>query len=188
MKTPRQKLEILAAAIGRCRKCRLHQGRLHSVPGEGNPKARVMFVGEAPGKQEDRTGQPFIGPAGKFLNQLLAEHEIRRSDLFLTSCVKCRPPGNRTPGQRELDICVADWLLPQIEIIKPAIVVLCGRTATRKLLGEPVQLAEVHGALYRRNERSYFITYHPAAAMRFPDIATAIRSDFQRLAGLMTGV
>jgi len=188
MKTPREKLELLATAIGRCRKCRLCRGRLHAVPGEGNPGARVMFVGEAPGAGEDRTGRPFIGPAGKFLDQLFSEYEIRRSALFLTSCVKCRPPGNCTPRGRELDICVANWLLPQIEIIKPEIVVLSGLTATRKLLGEAVKLADVHGTLHKRDERSYFITYHPAAGMRFPAIAAAIRSDFKLLAGLMTGV
>ena len=110
-------LDELAVAIRRCRKCRLYSKRLHAVPGEGTPDADVMLVGEAPGAVEDRTGRPFMGPAGKFLNQLFTENEIRRSAVFLTSCVKCRPPENRNPRSRELDTCATTWLLPQIDRI-----------------------------------------------------------------------
>ena len=187
MQTAQKKLDDLAIVIRRCRKCLLYKQRLHAVPGEGNPKASVVFIGEAPGVQEDRKGRPFIGTAGKFLNQLLVEYNIQRDDLFLTSCVKCRPPGNRTPKRKELDICITTWLLPQLELIKPEIVVLCGRTAAQQMLEKPVKIADIHGTLHQKDELYYFITYHPAAGMRFPLIEADMRLDFIRLAEFMIG-
>jgi len=181
MQTIQKKLDDLATAITHCQKCPLSRQRRHAVPGEGNSKAQIVFVGEAPGVKEDQSGRPFIGPAGKFLNQLFTDYAIQRDDLFLTSCVKCRPPENRTPKCEELHSCVTNWLLPQLELIKPEIVVLCGRTATRQLLGQPGKIADIHGTLHRRDGRTYLITFHPAAGMRFPAIAEAMRLDFEHL-------
>ncbi len=178
-------LDTLAAAIRNCRKCDLAGQRQHAVPGEGNPRARLLFIGEAPGAKEDRSGHPFIGPSGKFLEQLFAEHGIRRDAVFITSCVKCRPPSNRTPTASELTTCINNWLLPQIQCIDPKIIVLCGRVASLGLLGEPVKISQAHGTLVARNGRRYFISYHPAAGMRFPKIAAAMRSDFKILAQLV---
>ena len=180
------RIDRLEKAIRSCRQCGLYKKRLHAVPGEGPPDARVMFVGEAPGAAEDRTGRPFIGPAGKFLDQLFAGNSIRRSSLYLTSCLKCRPPGNRNPRASELDTCVSSWLLPQIQLIKPEIIVLCGRIAAGQLLGIPVKITEIHGSTYQRNGQVYFITFHPAAGMRFPRTAAAMRKDFRLLAALMS--
>ena len=179
------RLEKLAAAIRGCRKCGLSRQRILAVPGEGNPGACLMFIGEAPGAREDQTGRPFIGPAGRFLEQLFAECNIRRGDVFITSCVKCRPPGNRNPTSGELTTCITSWLLPQIKLIDPEIIVLCGRVAALGLLGGPVKISEAHGTLVLRNGRKYFISYHPAAGMRFPRIAATMRSDFKILLRLI---
>ena len=180
------RLEKLADEIRRCRKCGLARLRHHAVPGEGNPNARLMFVGEAPGAKEDQTGRPFVGPAGTFLNQLFAAFNIRREAVFITSCVKCRPPGNRNPTANELTACVNSWLLPQIELIDPEIIVLCGRVAALALLDEPVKISDAHDTLVVRNGRRYFISYHPAAGLRFPEIATTMRADFKALMQLVS--
>lgn len=180
-----ERLERLAAAIRKCAKCGLAGERQHAVPGEGNPGARVMFIGEAPGAKEDQTGRPFIGPAGRFLEQLFDECNIRRGDVFITSCVKCRPPGNRNPTSGELTTCITSWLLAQIELVDPEIIVLCGRVAALGLLGKPVKISEAHGTLVLRNEHKYFISYHPAAGMRFPGIAATMHSDFKILLRLI---
>lgn len=119
-------LAHLARGIQHCRSCPLHGQRHHAVPGEGRFDARVVVVGEAPGAEEDRTGRPFVGAAGRFLDGLLQEEGSSRSDVFLTSCVKCRPPGNRTPHAQELDICARHWLLPQLDLVAPAVVVMAG--------------------------------------------------------------
>ncbi len=179
------RLRELAGAIRRCRQCGLFRHRLHAVAGEGPPDARIVLVGEAPGAGEDRTGRPFIGPAGKFLDRLLAAHGFRRQDLFLTSCVKCRPPGNRTPHRAELQTCINAWLRPQIELIDPEVTVLCGRTAVSALLDRSLRISDYHGVFRCRDGRIFFITYHPAAAMRFPAAAEAIQHDFSLLADRM---
>ena len=182
-----EKLEHFARGIYRCRKCRLHKERRHAVPGEGDPGCRIVLVGEAPGAVEDRTARPFMGPAGKFLDRLLADHDIRRQDLFLTSCVKCRPPGNRNPKDDEIECCVTNWLQPQLDVIEPEIVVLAGLVAARQFLGGSPVMAEVHGTEHRRHGRLYFVTYHPAAGMRFPAAAKAMHADFEKLSGKIRG-
>jgi uracil-DNA glycosylase family 4 len=179
-----QRLEHLARGTQRCRRCPLHEGRLHAVPGEGPGDARIMLVGEAPGAMEDRTGRPFVGPAGRFLDKLLCAHAIDRAEVFITSCVKCRPPGNRKPRSDEVETCIANWLRPQLDVIAPTVVVLLGEVATRRVLGERSPLARVHGTVHREQGRAYLITYHPAAGMRFPAIAGAMDGDFATLARL----
>jgi DNA polymerase len=182
---PDSRLAELIARIRHCRKCGLAKLRHHAVPGEGNPNARLLFVGEAPGAKEDQTGRPFVGPAGRFLNQLFVAFNIRREAVFITSCVKCRPPGNRNPTANELAACVGGWLLPQIELIDPEIIVLLGRMAALTLLDKPVKISEAHGTLVVRNGRKYFISYHPAAGLRFPRIAATMRTDFKALMELV---
>ncbi|HFQ91063.1 MAG TPA: uracil-DNA glycosylase [Desulfobulbus sp.] len=179
------RLRALADGIGRCRRCPLSRHRTRAVAGEGPPDARMVLVGEAPGAREDQTGRPFVGPAGRFLDRLLAEQGFRRSDIFLTSCVKCRPPGNRTPHRQELTTCTSTWLLPQLRLIAPAVTVLCGRTAVAALLGGPFRLADHHGTFRRQGDMTYFITYHPAAAMRFAETAAAMQADLALLAARM---
>lgn len=178
---PATELESLALDIKRCEKCRLHQGRRHAVPGEGPADAGIVILGEGPGGVEDRTGRPFTGPAGKLLDALLRDNGIMRSEVFITNCVKCRPPENRTPRRDELATCSMAWLNRQLQLIAPRLVILLGQTATRQMLGREASVTHLHGTLHQRDERDYFVTYHPAAALRFDTIATALRADFQRL-------
>ena len=156
--------------IRRCRKCPLHRNRAHAVPGEGPVRADVFFLGEAPGKEEDKKGLPFVGRSGKFLERLLDEIGMSRREAYITSSVKCRPPNNRTPLANELEICKNAWLDRQISLIAPKIVVTLGKAASYQVSGTKQNLDSIHGRTIRRNGRIYFATYHPAAAMRFPQI------------------
>lgn len=174
-------LESLASGIRRCTQCRLHQSRTLAVPGEGPVGAKLVFIGEGPGGVEDRTGRPFVGPAGRLLDSLLRDHGIQRREVFITNAVKCRPPGNRAPRRDELEICASAWLHRQLELVAPRWVVLLGQVATRQLLGDPATVTRWHGTVQRRSEHFYFVTYHPAAALRFAAISAALRSDFEIL-------
>ena len=180
-------LRALRRGIVRCRRCRLCAQRRHAVPGEGPAEARLLVVGEAPGAAEDASGAPFRGAAGAFLDDLLAEAGMDRAGIFVTNCVKCRPPANRTPRADELATCRTAWLVPQIEAVDPRLIVLLGRTALGAVLGERRPLREVHGRLVRQGARVVLPTYHPAAGMRFPPIGARMRQDFaalRRAAGL----
>jgi uracil-DNA glycosylase family 4 len=178
-------LSQLAHGIQHCHECRLHQGRLHAVPGSGPLEAPVIFVGEAPGKTEDLTGLPFQGAAGRFLRAQMAEMEIPTHRTFFTNCVKCRPPNNRKPYKDELTLCKTHWLLLQLELIKPEIVVLLGETAIRSMLGIRQPIEAIHGHLQQKDDTQYLPTYHPAAAMRFPAMADAFKMDLNFLSTLL---
>jgi uracil-DNA glycosylase family 4 len=155
------------------------------VPGEGNPGARVMCVGEAPGEQEDKHGKPFCGRSGDFLTQILSIAGLTRQAVFITSSVKCRPPRNRIPHINELDACRELWLLKQIAIVDPEIIVALGKTAMKSLLNEHGSLEHLHGARIDREGRQFLITYHPAAGMRFPKVKKLMRDDFRKLVRLL---
>ena len=127
-------LEELAAEIKVCPKCRLSETRTHAVPGEGSANARIMFVGEGPGENEDKTGRPFVGQAGKLLNKLLEEAGIEREDVFISNIVKCRPPGNRVPAADEVEAC-NDYLMAQIAITEPKFICPLGSSSLKTLLG-----------------------------------------------------
>jgi uracil-DNA glycosylase family 4 len=184
---PEQALERMADRIRRCTRCRLHEGRRHAVPGEGCARARVMLVGEAPGAKEDESGRPFCGMSGRFLDEVLANAGMERADVFITSSVKCRPPGNRTPRADELATCGRLYLTRQIELIDPDLVVLMGKTPVLQVFGETGNLAGLHGRVRERHGRRCLPTYHPAAAMRFPGPRAAIRADFRMIRGLLGG-
>jgi len=164
----KKELNKVRSQIIRCNKCRLSKTRTHAVPGEGPLNAKIMFIGQAPGKEEDRRGRPFVGRAGQFLNKLLEKNKIERKKVFITSCVKCFPPKNRIPKKSELEACWP-YLLKQIELINPKIVVLMGNIAQRyknkKIL----------------KNRNVIKTYHPAAGMRFPKIKKQMTADFRKL-------
>ena len=170
-------LQILHEGITRCTACPLAKNREHAVPGEGPAKAMIMFVGEAPGREEDKVGLPFVGRSGKYLDTLLAAIRHSRSEFFITSSVKCRPPGNRLPQPCELETCRKLWLLQQIEAIKPRVIVCLGGVSARTLLGT-VELKKQHGTIIKQGGLSFFVTYHPSAAMRFPKIREAMQADF----------
>ena len=172
-------LATLHRKILRCRKCRLSRTRRHAVPGEGPSNAKIMFVGEAPGENEDQEGRPFCGRSGLFLDKLFDSAGIRRQEVYITSSVKCRPPGNRDPKSDELETCGEAWLERQIEIIKPHLIVLLGRVALSQMLGETRALGEFQGKILERNGLKILPTYHPAAGMRFPVPAQKMKSDFR---------
>ena len=175
-----ERLEALATQIRSCVQCPLHATRTKAVPGEGTPSARVMLIGEAPGRDEDQRGQPFVGAAGRFLDQMLAGSGVNRGDLFITNMVKCRPENNRPPRKREVDTCTALYLFEQIELINPALIMLLGSVATRKLLGVN-SVNEVRGRVIEHNNRKYLAGYHPAASFYREDMAENIRQDFALL-------
>ena len=150
------------------------------MPGEGLPSARVMLIGEAPGREEDQRGQPFVGAAGRFLDEVLAGSGVNRGDLFITNTVKCRPENNRPPRKREVDTCTSLYLFEQIELINPALIMLLGSVATRKLLGVN-SVNEVRGRVIKHNNRKYLAGYHPAASFYREDMAENIRQDFALL-------
>jgi DNA polymerase len=175
-----QQLDTLAVQIRGCVQCPLHTSRTLAVPGDGPPAARVMLIGEAPGRDEDKHGRPFVGAAGRFLEELLADSRVARRDLFITNTVKCRPPNNRTPRKLEVDTCTSLYLLAQIELVNPTLIMLLGSVAAKKLLGVS-SVAAARGRVITHNTRQYLVGYHPAASFYRDDIAAYVREDFALL-------
>ena len=172
-------LQTLNQKIMKCKKCDLWKNRTKAVPGEGPKNAKIMFVGQAPGRNEDLQGKPFVGMAGKFLNKLLESIGLRRMDVFLTGSVKCFPPKNRKPTKGEMEAC-KPFLLEQIKIVKPKLIVLLGDIALKILLGGG-KISNIHGKPIKKSGMIYFPTFHPAAAMRFPKIRRKMKQDFEKL-------
>jgi uracil-DNA glycosylase family 4 len=175
-----KELDRLAAQIRRCTRCPLHESRTNAVPGEGKPAARVMLIGEAPGRDEDASGRPFVGAAGRFLDQVLAGTGLTRSDLFITNIVKCRPPKNRPPRKLEIDTCTSHYLFAQIERIDPRLIVLLGAVAAKTVLGIR-RVTDVRGKIMEKDGRLYFLTYHPAVRFYREDLAEVVIKDFGTL-------
>jgi DNA polymerase len=144
-----------------------------------------MLIGEAPGAREDAEGRPFVGQAGRFLDQMLRRAGLTRARTFITNSVKCRPPRNRAPLEDELSICKESWLDRQIGLVDPRIVVLLGTTPIRQAFGRALPLSEVHGRIWTADGRRYLCTYHPAAARRFPVVRAAMEADFRILRRLV---
>jgi uracil-DNA glycosylase family 4 len=167
-------LEKLASA---CDKCELSGGRTNVVFGVGNPSAALMFVGEAPGRDEDLKGIPFVGRAGQLLNKILAAVEIERDDVYIGNIIKCRPPNNRTPLTSEIDACMP-YLAKQISCIRPRVICTLGLPATQTLLGLRGSMGSLRGKIYVAGEIAVVPTYHPAAALRDPRYKKPIWEDF----------
>jgi DNA polymerase len=179
-------LDELAQLIKRCPDCDLSQTRTQAVPGDGPADAKVMFVGEAPGYYEDKSGSPFVGNAGKFLNELLASAGMSREEVFITNVVKCRPPQNRDPMKDEIDAC-DKWLNRQIEIIDPRVIVTLGRFSMAKFFaGESI--SKIHGQPRKVGGRTIVPMFHPAAALHQERFRSLIVDDFKRLAGILEAV
>ena len=172
------KLRRLHTKVRGCTACELHKNRQQAVPGEGPLAAPLMLVGEAPGAREDATGRPFCGPAGQALDDALGRAGLDRSRLYITSTVKCRPPGNRNPRRGEARVCCSTWLELQLQVISPDLIMLLGRVPMKAVLGIEETLRDVHGQLRRRGGREYMLSYHPAAALRFREAAWRSREDF----------
>ncbi len=164
-------LEELKAKAQNCRACRLAETRTQVVFGRGNPEARLMFVGEAPGAEEDKQGLPFVGKAGQLLDRILEAAGIDPNEVYITNVVKCRPPGNRTPLPDEVKICTQLWLLPEIEIVRPQIIVPLGSVATQFFLGQKVSITKVRGKWFEWNGIKVFPMFHPAYLLRNPSRA-----------------
>jgi len=160
-------LGALAPVIEACRRCALGHSRTRSVPGEGDPAAGLVVVGEAPGATEDETGRPFVGRAGKLLEDILKAIGFRREDVFICNVLKCRPPGNRDPEPLEVAAC-SPYLHRQLELIRPRVILAMGRPAAHALLGSNASLAELRGKAHRYRGVPLIVTYHPAALLRNP--------------------
>lgn len=172
-------LKAVSEEVRACRKCGLCKTRANAVPGEGPAHAKVMLIGQAPGKEEDASGRPFAGKAGKFLDSALENNGLDRDRLFITSPVKCYPPRNRKPHAKELKAC-RPYLDRQLDTIKPKIIVLMGDTAFHSFFpGE--SLKKQRGRWLVKDQMLFLPTYHPSAAMRFPSIRKALMDDFRKL-------
>lgn len=158
-------LEAIRTELGDCKRCPLHEGRLNIVFGEGNPRARVMFVGEGPGADEDRQGEPFVGRAGQLLTKMIRAMGFDRSEVYIANIVKCRPPANRDPEPLEISTCLP-FLKSQIAAVKPRVLVALGRIATCSLLGTTEPLSALRGRFHDLDGTPLMPTYHPSFLLR----------------------
>lgn len=173
-------LSALAEEIRVCPLCRLADTRTLAVPGEGNPQADIMFVGEGPGEQEDQSGRPFVGRSGKLLTQELVKIGIRREQIFITNIVKCRPPGNRDPLSDEIAAC-NDWLSAQIALIEPKFIVPVGGPSLKTLVSPKLGITKARSKVYRKDGILFIPILHPAAALRSPVTMTQFLEDLANL-------
>ena len=169
-------MEELAAACAACQKCALGETRTKSVFGTGNPSADLLFVGEAPGEQEDLTGTPFVGRAGQLLDKFLYAVDIDRKDVYIANILKCRPPKNRDPLPEEENACIKH-LRAQLAMIKPKIIVCLGRISAQKLIKEDFRITAEHGKWLKKGSYEMCAVYHPSALLRDPSKRTAMLSD-----------
>jgi uracil-DNA glycosylase family 4 len=167
-----------------CQRCDLSKTRTHVVVGTGPLDAKIMLMGEAPGKNEDQKGEPFVGSAGRILDELLEEGGIDRKDVYITNVVKCRPPENRTPRPVEIEAC-HPYLQKQFEVIKPRAVVLLGKTAAEAMLGRKVESGKEHGNIFEKDGIKFMITYHPAAMIYKRTLKDTITEDFKKVSALI---
>lgn len=178
-KVGKDSLTKIKKEVAECKKCRLWKKATKSVPGEGPAKASIFFVGMAPGKEEDKSGKPFVGRAGKFLDELLKKAGIKRKKVFITSVVKHFPPKNRKPKKDEIKACLP-FLCRQIKLVNPKLIVLLGNTALESLTSFK-KAGQHHGNILKEQGWTYFVSFHPAAGMRFPKIKKKMLSDFRKL-------
>jgi DNA polymerase len=160
-------LRMIREDIGDCTRCALHKGRNKLVFADGDPNARLMFVGEGPGADEDAQGLPFVGRAGQLLNNMIAAMGLKREEVYIANVVKCRPPGNRTPEPEEANTC-SPFLFRQIDVVRPEVLVALGATAATYLLGQRQPLAGLRGRVHRFRDTKLIVTYHPAFLLRDP--------------------
>lgn len=176
-------MERLNAKIAGCTACRLHEGRTQTVPGNGDPNAELMFIGEAPGANEDQQGLPFVGRAGQLLDELLGEIGLTRAEVFVANVIKCRPPDNRDPMPDEIGCC-EQYLREQIEGIRPKLIVLLGRFATQYFLPN-AKMGESRGQPFQAGPWLILPVYHPAAALRNSNLMSTMRDDFHIIPPLL---
>lgn len=177
-------LATLREVAESCVRCPLHEGRDRVVFGEGSEEARVVCVGEAPGAEEDRTGRPFVGRAGELLDRLLLSAGFRREEVFICNVLKCRPPGNRDPETREIERC-SPYLVRQLELLDPAVIVAFGSFASRTLLDVRDSIRSMRQRVHRFRDRPLVVTYHPAALLRNPNWTRPTWEDLQKVRRLV---
>jgi DNA polymerase len=172
-------LEFVRRNVIECTKCELCKTRKNSVPGKGNFQADIIFVGEAPGRNEDQKGEPFVGIAGQRLSLALQEVGVSREAVYITNVVKCRPPNNRVPTISERNTC-RDYLLKEISIIKPKIICILGNTAFNSILGGS-EITKYRGKIVKKDNQIYFLTVHPAATIYNQELISVLNKDISRL-------
>ncbi len=177
-------LDELRREVESCEKCSLAKTRTRVVFGAGDPSASLMLVGEAPGYYEDKQGEPFVGAAGKLLDQLLQSIGLARDEVYIANVLKCRPPGNRDPNPEEIDLC-KDYLFEQMRIVGPRVICTLGNFATRLVLGKSVSISRVHGQELKGEGYLVMPTYHPAAALYARTTLSAIEEDFSKLGKIL---
>ena len=176
-------LNNLNKTIQDCKKCDLYQNRKQAVLGEGNINAKLMFIGEAPGGDEDKLGRPFVGRAGKLLTRLIEATGHKREEFYIANICKCRPPSNRTPTLDEMEQCFP-YLLTQIELISPKVLCLLGATAARAFLKRNVSITKERGSLINWNGKLLYLTYHPAYVLRNPSAEINLFEDIKKAISL----
>jgi uracil-DNA glycosylase family 4 len=176
-------LTVLYKEINVCQACILGQGRTNAVPGEGPEDADIMFIGEGPGFHEDRQGRPFVGAAGKYLEELLETIDLKREDVYITNVVKCRPPGNRDPQQDEIEAC-RSYLDKQIDLIRPRLVVTLGRFSMQRYF-PGASISRIHGQPKRVGNVIYYPMFHPAAALHQPRWRNLVEEDILQIPELL---
>ena len=179
-------LNELHEEIRHCQKCELARYRNRAVPGEGAEDAEIMFIGEAPGQHEDQQGRPFVGPAGKFLEELLGLINLKRQQVYIANVIKCRPQGNRDPLPQEVIAC-RPWLERQIELISPQIIVTLGRYSMALFFPQK-SIGKIHGTAEKRDGVIYYAMYHPAAALHQYSLKETIKADMLKIPQLLAQV
>jgi uracil-DNA glycosylase family 4 len=173
-------MEDLCRTVSGCTLCELHGGRTKAVCGEGNLRARLVFIGEGPGADEDAQGRPFVGRAGQLLNKVIEAMGLERADVYITNVVKCRPPGNRTPEPDEIASCLP-YLERQMELIGPEVICTLGNVATQSVTGERRPISEMRGRTYVYRDIKLIPTFHPAACLRNPDCKKLVWEDIKKV-------
>ena len=184
---PEEILKEISVEVSKCTLCELHHSRNVAVPGEGPENSEIMFIGEGPGFHENEQGRPFVGAAGKFLEELLAKIDMSREQVFITNVVKCRPPGNRDPQPEEVETCTKTYLDRQIQAINPKVIVTLGRFSMNLLIPN-TKISNVHGQSYQIKGRLVVPMYHPAAALHQGSLRPVIEEDFKKLPQLIAKV
>lgn len=177
-------LERARAELGDCTRCRLHQTRTHIVFGEGSPTARLVFVGEGPGSEEDQQGRPFVGRAGKLLDKMIRALGLARNEVYICNMVECRPPNNRTPSSDEIETC-SPFLIKQIEAIQPALVCALGACAAQSLLGTTDYISRLRGKIHSWRGIPFIATYHPAYLLRNGSQKASAWQDLREIIGVL---
>jgi len=172
-------LVTLYGEIVKCTQCILHKSRVKAVPGEGPEKPQIMLIGEGPGFHEDQQGRPFVGAAGKFLEELLGLIDLKREDVYITNVVKCRPPGNRDPQPEEIEACRL-YLDRQVKLLRPKVIVTLGRYSMARAFPN-AKISQIHGQPRKMGSVLYIPMYHPAAALHQPSLRRTIEDDFRKI-------